>query len=101
MTPFSIILCTMVLIILLREKKAHNVFVLLLAITMSIQVCSIGGYFIKIGSVEIDYVDVTLLLTAMFGFIASKNKVNRKALTLSSFGDVAPSCHLFEREVAR
>ncbi len=82
MTPFSIMLCSTVLIILLRGKKVHTIFVLLLAITMTIQVCSLGGYFIKIGSIEIDYVDVTLLLTAAFGFIASKNRVNGKTLIL-------------------
>lgn len=82
MTPFSIILSLLVLIIILREKKVQTIFVSLLAITMTIQICSLGGYFIKIGSTEIDYVDVTLLLTVVFGFIASKNRVNKKTFLL-------------------
>lgn len=83
MTPFSIILSLVVAIVILREKKEQTIFVSLLAITMTIQICSLGGYFIKIGSTEIDYVDVMLLLTAVFGFFVAKNRVNKKTFALS------------------
>ena len=83
MTPFSIILSLIVAIVILREKKEKTIFVSLLAITMTIQICSLGGYFIKIGSTEIDYVDVMLLLTAVFGFFAAKNRVNKITFALN------------------
>lgn len=82
-TPFSIVFIMIVIFTLCREKKVHDIFITFLAVTMTIQVCSLGGYFVKLGTVEIDYVDIAMLLTAFFGFLDSRNCINRKTFILS------------------
>ena len=82
-TPFSIVLIIIVIFTLCKENRIHDIFVAFLAITMAIQVCSLGGYFVKFGTVEINYVDIAMLLTAFFGFLDSKKCINKRTFILS------------------
>lgn len=80
MNPFSIILLALFLIIIIKQKNIKQQYLTLSSLLIGFEMFVNIGFFVKLGSYELAYVEVILILVMVYSFVMiTRFKIDKRS----------------------